>query len=427
MASKKSKESFHSLNPDQKLVILSDYMKGKIHPLMYVFKETKCLLQTQFPQIAVLKTERLGKLISINSMAEISFLSDQDFKKVISDFFQQATNDIDFRFSDRFIGLLIKQYLLSPLEIPESVIKPIGQLSESSGYFYKRLDFDFDNFDETPLFDEMMTRCTNSEELMRFIGMIFYSDSFFDAQKYLWIYGNTGSGKGCIYRFLHAILGKVETTMSTKIFNSDHGLSLAVGKRLLQFDEALDNKFINEANMMSHVGGGSSIINDKYEKIYAIKLNYLSIVYSNKKPNIKFDEQMRRVIFVKMQQPLDHDMSEIYETRLLLEGPAWISKCVDKFRANMTFEMFDKGAMELQKENNYMMDEFIEKNLIFSQNVMDYANRSEIANRLYNYERNFTPNITEFFRYLEHNYNVQYVDTTRQKVHIRGYFYVKLT
>jgi hypothetical protein len=208
--------SFFELSPHEQNLIISAVMAGK---KPYTCKDGKSLLSKQFPKICKLGSPEESFPIKINEELEIEVTNEKALSSMLSCFLIS----VGFQpFSTKQQNEIVNMYLRDQAEtIPPSKVKYICQLSESQ-LCYKRLSFDFNLDGETPYFDELMSRWSNSEAVMRYIGMVLNSEPFFDVQKILWIYGETSSGKGSLKRALDKYLEKTSTEMTTNAFKNNN-------------------------------------------------------------------------------------------------------------------------------------------------------------------------------------------------------------
>jgi hypothetical protein len=214
--------------------------------------------------------------------------------------------------------------LLRPL--PE---KPpmLSLLENKHELAFHRVPFELDDTLETPLFDELMSRTSNSEALRLFIGSLFVPHS--DKSQYLYLFGHGRNGKGSMTRLLERVLGSCYATESIPDKRNRFWTSGLVAKRLVVFSEgeASDADFPSSGFFKALTGGDSVRIEEKGKSVYKANLDCKFIFLNNNKPVLKNNAaDIRRAIFCEM-GPIKSTLMDDYEQKLWDEAPGIIGKC----------------------------------------------------------------------------------------------------
>lgn len=412
------------LNLFEKQQIIAKHLQRINHPLLDHIPQGKFLKKQQFPyDIRLLGTLENHKPIIVNSYKEVSFTNRLAIERLVH---MHLDGMIPYwHMSNQSVKEIVSYFLKEAEILQDDQIQTLAELSDDSLCF-KKLDFDLlDMKDEpTPMFDEIMGRWENSDEFMKFVGMLI-SPGGLDQQKYVWVYGEKGAGKGCIMRVLHDVLGQSAETMSGDVFNGRWGLSMCVGKRLVSFDDEMDDQFIKCGKMMSHTGGGNSIIEFKNEPLFSLRLRFLPMIYSNYEPEITRGEHVRRLIFVKAKAANFTVLDTSYELRLKEEAPAWLGKCYWKFLNNPVFAQNDTYAEQLAQFNMDWADALINNKLVILDTPIAATTKADIREilRQNRYSRH---QIKDFFDHLHSHYGIEEVFLKVNGKTARGYKTVKI-
>jgi len=402
-----------SLSLMLKHFILAKHIRHINHPILDILQEGQYLKENPFPyNFALVGTQESYLPVIINNDNEVHYTTFPALESLL----HQHLDKIGMPFwnvSNKCHREIIQYWQKETSIINEDKIQAISNLSENNLCF-KKLDFDilFESSEPTPMFDEIMERWENSIEFMKFVGMLM-GPGYLDQQKYIWVAGEGGAGKGCVQRILHRVLGKSAVSMTGKMFNSRFGLSMCVGKRLVSFEDEMNDKFITDGNMMAHTGGGESIVEFKRKGAFSTRLKFLPMIYSNYEPEVTRGEHARRLIFVKAKAPKDKVQNMAYENQLWKEAPAWLGKCYAAFLNDPIFSSCDKMAEELTYENmdwaqDIIDDSFIiggEKSKIKKSEIKSFLTASNKSKR----------EIKDFLAFFE-----QYLDTKETTIWVGG-------
>jgi hypothetical protein len=247
-----------------------------------------------------------------------------------------------------------------PVDKPAMVL-----FKDEPGLCYHRLPFNPNLDMDTPLFDELMSRCSDPMALKCFIGSIFVPES--DRQQYLWMYGGGRNGKGCTIRLLNKLLGsavmpKIPPTESTIRFWM-HSL---LGKRLITMSDCDAQTFITKGEFKMLTGGDLVPIEVKGGFEFSADLSCKFLIASNDKPEISRQlSDLRRAIDVTF-DPIPCEPDGTYEDRLWLEAPGIVARCLECYQEEVGPKHgsipTDKEAIDdLVEENESDMQEFFDR------------------------------------------------------------------
>lgn len=189
---------------------------------------------------------------------------------------------------------------------------------------YRKLPFDL-GFGETPLFDEMMSRITNSQALMAFIGSLLFPESYL--HQYVWIQGEGGDGKSSLCRALDKALAHICEAKNVPDKRDNFWLAGLKGKRLTIFSDCSNTQWVTSGMFKSLTGGDAQSLEDKFEKSRKEYLNTKFIFTSNEKPSLTTEKaDYRRIIYCEISR-FSNDYNTKYDEMLFKEAGYFFSKC----------------------------------------------------------------------------------------------------
>lgn len=203
------------------------------------------------------------------------------------------------------------------------------------GRCYNRLPFEkkTDDFGEfTPLFNELLSRITNNEALMCFVGSLFFPES--DLQQYLHLFGSGGDGKGVLTRIIEKAFGKAFHSENIPTGQVSQFWSAAfLGKRIVCFSDADKSNFITTGAFKSLTGGDTTRMEIKGGQIFNAKLKTKYLFIANSKPKISAKTaDTRRVIYCEITPPAEKVMVwHEYEEALWQEAGYFFSNCIQYY------------------------------------------------------------------------------------------------
>lgn len=247
-----------------------------------------------------------------------------------------------------------------PVDKPAMVL-----FKDDPGLCYHRLPFYPDLDMDTPLFDELMSRCSDAMALKCFIGSIFVPES--DRQQYLWMYGGGKNGKGCTIRLLNKLLGSaVMPKIPPKENTIRFWMHSLLGKRLITMSDCDAQAFITQGEFKMLTGGDMVPIEVKGGFEFAADLSCKFLIASNDKPEISRQmSDLRRAIYVTF-EPIPCETDGTYEDRLWLEAPGIIARCLECYQEEVGHKHgsipTDKDAInDLIEENESDLQEFFDR------------------------------------------------------------------
>lgn len=180
---------------------------------------------------------------------------------------------------------------------------------------------------DAPTWSEIVSRTTNRDAFIEFIGSLFCDGS--DRSQYLWLYGDGGNGKSSMMTVLMEILGKsaVYDVASTNWVGGKWQ-----GKRLVVFDDTNNFQFVTTEIFKQATGGCEITAKEKYIKNWSFKPVCKFIFTSNQRPNIGSGRSdMRRAIYCEIGKVAGELLGEEYIDMLRKEAQAFISICVHTY------------------------------------------------------------------------------------------------
>ncbi len=232
--------------------------------------------------------------------------------------------------------------------IKESDISPVLQKS-TKGLCWHRLEWDLAD-GETPLFDELCSRTSNTESFQCWIGSLFFPKA--DRQTYLWLYGGGRNGKGSLCRVLAKIFGPGYSSEQVPTAAEQRFWSMGLlGKRLVAFPDCNHTAFTKSGLIKSVTGGDKIRVEFKGGGVTSEELTCMLLILSNNRPQISNQESdMRRAIFCEI-GPITTDFGQNYEAELWGEAPFFVHKCIKLYKEKYpTF-----SAIRPDREANHLL------------------------------------------------------------------------
>jgi hypothetical protein len=217
---------------------------------------------------------------------------------------------------------------------PTTALPPTIRMKSEPGLAFHRLPFDVDehNVFQMPIFEEILSRCSNPSAFAAFIGSIFVPDS--DRQQYLWIHGRGRNSKGSMLRLLKTLLGAAFHSDEVELARDKYWTSGFVGKRLVAFPDCNSPCFPKSARFKALTGSDPIRIEGKYDKAYSTMLDCKFLFLSNEELIISSEEaDTRRAIYVKMEPLKAIPIRENeYDKMLVDEAKNIISYCIAEYK-----------------------------------------------------------------------------------------------
>ncbi len=185
---------------------------------------------------------------------------------------------------------------------------------------------------ETPIFDELMSRTSNSGTLMAWLGSLF--DEHSQRQQYAWIYGGGGNGKSALVRVLLSILGPVGASENPPTRDAKHWTCGLSNKRLVVFPDCNNVNFVTSGDFKQLTGEDPIRMEPKRKDVYYEIIDAKILIISNDRPRIQSTKaDLRRALFFSIGDVPETARVDKFESRLLAEGPAFLSKCWEMYQA----------------------------------------------------------------------------------------------
>lgn len=189
---------------------------------------------------------------------------------------------------------------------------------------FRKLPFEIGS-GPTPLFDELMSRISNSKALMAFIGSLLFEESYM--HQYVWIQGEGGDGKSSLCRFLDKALGHVYETKNVPSKDDNFWTIGLRNKRLTVFSDCSNTAWVTSGQFKSMTGGDAQTMTPKYGESRKEVLQTKFLFTSNEKPSLTTEKaDARRVIYCEISK-FSNDFNPKYDDLLFKEGGYFLTKC----------------------------------------------------------------------------------------------------
>lgn len=249
-----------------------------------------------------------------------------------------------------------------PIKMPHY----LGQKYDQDLCFH-RLSFNhYDEPGQTLVIDDFMSRCTNKDALMQFIGSLLVEDS--SRFQYGWIYGSGGEGKGSFARGLVDIFGPGCVTMPVPKTDGQkqflaHSLQ---GKRLCVFPECSNYNFPRDPLFKQLTGGDHVWLEQKGKMGFSAPISCKFLFLSNDRPGVDgSDANMRRMIYSEVSKPTVTYSPGIYDALIRAEMPSFILKCrnlyLDKCPNNEVIKIDANASDNLIESNEEQYEDLTNK------------------------------------------------------------------
>lgn len=208
-------------------------------------------------------------------------------------------------------------------------IKPVGHHGKSD-LCWARLEWPLSEGD-TPTYDELFGRMSDGKVVKAWIGSLFHADS--DRAQYMWIASEGGDGKSSLANVLGRILGIGATSEVVPDKNDKFWTSGLVGKRLVCFPDADNERFVGTGLFKGLTGDKDQKIEFKGQTPVKMKLNPKFLFLSNKLPNLtRLSADIRRAILIELGPAVNYMSSKEYDRLLWEEAPHFIHECLREYK-----------------------------------------------------------------------------------------------
>lgn len=190
----------------------------------------------------------------------------------------------------------------------------------------------------TPAFDEMFNLLYSEPELekiMWFIGASL-TNSMPKIQKFLFLYGGKGSGKGTIIKVFKMLFEGYYSGIDLHKLTSDDAFATSGIKetQLLIDDDSDLSSIRDDTNLLKLTSHEPIMVNNKYQSTYAVTFKGLLVAASNQRfkvRNIDSGITRRAVVAEPTDQTHDYATYMILMDRIQFELPAIAQKAIDTF------------------------------------------------------------------------------------------------
>lgn len=248
--------------------------------------------------------------------------------------FCRGTTDESFQLVDMTAKRCARHYLQTT---PLSKRPPLFVSKDDPGFCFTRLPFNLTpieelkensagNFvQESPLFYEFLSRCSNKEALCAFIGSIFEPKS--DLSQYLWIYGDGRDGKSKLLNFVAAALGKSYASENEDLA-SKFGPTFVRNKRVIGFADFENPEWPSKTPLVKRITGEDLIrMEIKGGDVFSETVPAKLIFTSNRELQVETSKaDTRRVIYVCVKS-FEGEKDPLYLQKLLAEAQGVIDHC----------------------------------------------------------------------------------------------------
>lgn len=309
---------------------------------------------------------------------------------------------------------MYRHWLMLQPVIKFSAIKDV-KWADEKGKSWARIPWDFDSDSApTPLFDELISRVSNYEAFLLYVGSLFVSHS--NRQQYLWIFGEGNNTKGQFIQFIMRCFGSGAHSLKEPS-NGDRAfwVSQLVNKRLCVFPDFEDRTFVTTGLFKQLTGDEPINVNPKNKDMFTVKLRCKFMFASNKRPQLDSQtSNLRRIIFCKFDNYNGPEIDDYYRL-LWSEGGDFLRKCVMKYLKEMPaggpISSSEKAVIEIKSEANEDFDilfdkyfESVHTDTFVSKD--DYIQAQELKSTMQINEQMTTRDYNEFINYLKREHGV---------------------
>ncbi len=210
---------------------------------------------------------------------------------------------------------------------PIAMPPPVREKSEP-GLTFMRLEFDAPagrDGPTPPLFEALLSRCTQPMALCAFIGSLFYPEA--DRQQYLYLHGDGGDGKGALMRLLFELFGRAAAALEPPTRGDRFWNMNLFVKRLAIFFDCADWGWFGSPRFKSLTGNDPLMFEAKGRSGFTARPTFKIIAASNTKPDVSSQRaDMRRLIFIEV-KPFSGPEDPQYEAKLRAEAAAIVRQC----------------------------------------------------------------------------------------------------
>lgn len=193
---------------------------------------------------------------------------------------------------------------------------------------------------DTPSFDKMFNLLYEKNELIKilwFIGAVL-TNNMGKIQKFLFLYGGKGSGKGTILTIFKLLFeGYYSGIDLHKLTSGSEFATAGVKETQLLIDDDADLYSIkDDTNLLKLTSHEPIIVNNKYQSTYSITFKGLLVAASNQRFKVRnIDSGITRRAVVAVPTEMTHDYETYMELmdKIKFELPAIAQKAIDTFNS----------------------------------------------------------------------------------------------
>lgn len=406
--------------PDSKIVDIKKAKKDRQQTTVPIMHNVRAVVESmlfnphvtmpEFPHRLYVSEDQKGDAIIYqeNDGGVVSMISDEKAIGLVSKFCQEnckyehGMEKINYAHA----GVMFKMWRARAPKLPP--VADVLQLSQP-GLTLSRLPFDFKteaSVLDCPLFSELMSRTTNAEAFMVWIGSLFDPEAY--AQQYVWVRGEGGDGKSTLLDILHEVFGTAG--FGTRPPSSERFWTInLVGKRLVVFSDCNNAGFVRSGLFKSLTGGDAIEVEIKNGPCFNVKMRAKYIFSSNKRPRISSEAaDMRRIIYCEV-APHAGLEDVHYKRKMAAELPWILGLCWDLYRekcgSGYRIKSDNAQALELaastEEKHELLFDLYFEE----ASNT-EYINISTIQQIFKERGINCNKEQSDFYEYIERAYGV---------------------
>lgn len=213
----------------------------------------------------------------------------------------------------------------------------------------------------TPAFDELLGLLYSDielEKILWFAGALL-TNSMANIQKFMFLYGGAGSGKGTVIKIFKMLFEGYHATIDLAHLTSgsEFATSQIQEVPLLIDDDSDISRITKDTNLLKLTAHEPISVNAKYRTTYDVTFNGLLITASNQRFQVRsVDAGITRRAVVVNPTTYTHDSTTYFNLmeRLKYELPAVAQKCIDFFNEKGEHYYKDYRDIEMAEATDYI-------------------------------------------------------------------------
>jgi phage/plasmid-associated DNA primase len=290
--------------------------------------------------------------------------------------YQLASFEEDYSWVDAQTESCLRMWRTLTLPIPKPL--PWG-FKSGIELCYNRLTWDpnFDPAVEIPTWQKILNRMSDPETFKAFVGSLFFEKAY--RQKYFYLHGDGGDGKGCIARFLERIFGEAYFGLQDPPKDKFFGTPFQ-DRRLVCFTDLRKPEFLQSCVVMGITGGDTLQLEKKGVDVVNHRARCLLMFLSNLPPVISLTaHDMRRILYCFISAQDDKDRwanSDAYEEELWKEGPGFIGQCIETYKRRCPSHQAIEQPDEVKEQiREFAVDPFGDEFADFAYDTFSFPNK----------------------------------------------------